>query len=322
MDKYYLLVTFGEELESDGNGNEGRRMILKDISGENTYYYGQYGPPSRELILFKEEVIEAIKNKLKVYSQESEQSDFILDYDIMDDYFIDQWDGFIYFQIVNNDVPIITSYDRGAVHQEVYLILDPSEAPKQEENKVLRTLATGQSDITRHDAYTKAQGLNWSNANVPQYSAAQITIKSLGKDTKLFIAGKNEQTDGETNLLKFLCNFYQEAIEVDTSAGFDVVNLPVVYEHPYNSVDRIDNPAVIVDENGTRYYGIFEINTQTNSVHININVVNGGGEMPSTIFVKEVQFYMTESENADAEGTPVGNVVGYDLQLSIEGPLK
>lgn len=40
MDKYYLLVTFGKELESDGDGNKGRRMILKDISGENTYYHG------------------------------------------------------------------------------------------------------------------------------------------------------------------------------------------------------------------------------------------------------------------------------------------
>lgn len=71
MDKYYLLVTFGKELESDGNGNEGRRMILKDISGENTYYYGWFGPPERTLLLFEEEAIEVIKNKLNVYSQGS-----------------------------------------------------------------------------------------------------------------------------------------------------------------------------------------------------------------------------------------------------------
>ena len=42
----------------------------------------------------------------------------------------------------------------------------------EDSNKVLRTLATGQSDITRHEAYTKVQGLNWANASVPQYSAA------------------------------------------------------------------------------------------------------------------------------------------------------
>ena len=36
-------------------------------------------------------------------------------------------------------------------------------------NKVLRTLATGQSDITRHEAYTKVQGLNWANASAPKY---------------------------------------------------------------------------------------------------------------------------------------------------------
>lgn len=176
MDKYYLLVTFGKELESDGNGNEGRRMILEDISGENTYYYGQYGPPSRGLLLFKEEVIEAIKNKLKVYSQESEQSDFILDYDLIDDYFLDKWGSFIYFQIVNNDVPIIASYDRGSTQKEVYLILDPTEAPQQKESKVLRTLATGQSDITRHEAYTKVTGLNEYNGLVPTYINKEQTL--------------------------------------------------------------------------------------------------------------------------------------------------
>ncbi len=73
MDKYYyLLVTFGKELESDGDGHKGRRMILKNAYGENTYYYGSYGPPDRTMYLFREDVIESIKNKLKVYSQESQ----------------------------------------------------------------------------------------------------------------------------------------------------------------------------------------------------------------------------------------------------------
>lgn len=40
----------------------------------------------------------------------------------------------------------------------------------EDSNKVLRTLSTGQSDITRHEAYTKAQGLNWANANAPKYT--------------------------------------------------------------------------------------------------------------------------------------------------------
>lgn len=60
----------------------------------------------------------------------------------MDDYFQDQWGDFIYYLEVNNDVPII-SYNHGSTQKEVYLILDPTEAPKQKENKVLRTLATG-----------------------------------------------------------------------------------------------------------------------------------------------------------------------------------
>lgn len=40
------------------------------------------------------------------------------------------------------------------------------------QENITRTLAAGQSDITRHEAYTKAQGLNWANANAPKYVAA------------------------------------------------------------------------------------------------------------------------------------------------------
>lgn len=40
------------------------------------------------------------------------------------------------------------------------------------QENITRTFSTGQSDITRHDAYTKAQGLNWANANTPKYVAA------------------------------------------------------------------------------------------------------------------------------------------------------
>ena len=201
MDKYYLLVTFGKELESDGNGNEGRRMILKDISGENTYYFGFYGHPKRMLLLFEEEVIEVIKNKLNVYSQGSSQSDFILEYDLFNDNFQDQYDTLIYGVVVNNDVPIIASNGRSP-QKEVYLILDPSEAPKQEENKVLRTLATGQSDITRHEAYTKAQGLNWANASVPKYSAeatyeyVDLGLPSGTKWAKMNVGAKSETDYG------------------------------------------------------------------------------------------------------------------------------
>lgn len=40
------------------------------------------------------------------------------------------------------------------------------------QENITRTLAKGQSDITRHEAHTKAQGLNWANANAPKYVAA------------------------------------------------------------------------------------------------------------------------------------------------------
>lgn len=37
------------------------------------------------------------------------------------------------------------------------------------QENITRTLATGQSDITRHEAYTKAQGLNEFNSLTPSY---------------------------------------------------------------------------------------------------------------------------------------------------------
>ena len=40
------------------------------------------------------------------------------------------------------------------------------------QENITRTFSTGQSDITRHEAFTKAQGLNWANANTPKYVAA------------------------------------------------------------------------------------------------------------------------------------------------------
>ena len=55
---------------------------------------------------------------------------------------------------------------------EYHFVLDEEWYNKhygEDSNKVLRTLSTGQSDITRHEAFTKAQGLNWANANAPQY---------------------------------------------------------------------------------------------------------------------------------------------------------
>lgn len=40
------------------------------------------------------------------------------------------------------------------------------------QENITRTFSTGQSDITRHEAYTKVQGLNWANASAPKYVAA------------------------------------------------------------------------------------------------------------------------------------------------------
>lgn len=44
------------------------------------------------------------------------------------------------------------------------------------QENITRTLAIGQSDITRHEAYTKAQGLNEFNSLAPRYHKQQITL--------------------------------------------------------------------------------------------------------------------------------------------------
>lgn len=86
---------------------------------------------------------------------------------------------------------------------EYHFILDEEWYNKyygEDSNKVLRTLATGQSDITRHDAYTKAQGLNWANANVPKYSAeATYEYVDLGLPSGTLWAKMNAGAESETD---------------------------------------------------------------------------------------------------------------------------
>lgn len=71
---------------------------------------------------------------------------------------------------------------------------------EDDSNKVLRTLATGQSDITRHEAFTKAQGLNWANANAPKYSAeATYEYVDLGLPSGTLWAKMNVGAKSETD---------------------------------------------------------------------------------------------------------------------------
>ena len=68
------------------------------------------------------------------------------------------------------------------------------------QENITRTLATGQSDITRHEAHTKAQGLNWANANVPKYST-QVTYEyvDLGLPSGTLWAKMNVGATSETD---------------------------------------------------------------------------------------------------------------------------
>lgn len=71
------------------------------------------------------------------------------------------------------------------------------------QQNITRTFATGQSDITRHDAFTKAQGLNWANANVPNYVAADkfngYEYVDLGLPSGTLWAKMNVGAESETD---------------------------------------------------------------------------------------------------------------------------
>lgn len=68
------------------------------------------------------------------------------------------------------------------------------------QENITRTLATGQSDITRHEAHTKAQGLNWSNANAPKYSAGSThEYVDLGLPSGTLWATMNVGANSETD---------------------------------------------------------------------------------------------------------------------------
>lgn len=73
---------------------------------------------------------------------------------------------------------IILDYEmvdsRFAPFIEYHFVIDEEWYNKhygEDSNKVLRTLATGQSDISRHEAYTKVTGLNEFNSLTPEYNS-------------------------------------------------------------------------------------------------------------------------------------------------------
>ena len=133
---------------------------------------------------------------------------FMGNYKIYDDVFIEEYvshfdterplpilDDDFYVEHAGQPMDTISDYQfirkRFAPDIEYHFVLDEEWYNKhygEDSNKVLRTLATGQSDITRHEAYTKVQGLNWANANTPQYEVKStldqmLEIVKRGLDT-------------------------------------------------------------------------------------------------------------------------------------------
>lgn len=68
------------------------------------------------------------------------------------------------------------------------------------QENITRTFSTGQSDITRHEAFTKAQGLNEFNSSVPKYTT-KITYEyvDLGLPSGTLWAKMNVGAKSETD---------------------------------------------------------------------------------------------------------------------------
>ena len=89
---------------------------------------------------------------------------------------------------------------------KIVLIQDYNSTNKQSK-KVLCTLATGQSDITRHEAYTKAQGLNEFNSLNPQYfdntpaeeKILQTIRKTIPDATEIVLVYTGEESSSNVN---------------------------------------------------------------------------------------------------------------------------
>lgn len=95
-------------------------------------------------------------------------------YELKRDGHIAELDEQVFFTTGYHFPPLQGNFIHLTLDQEWYALLYGGNS-----NKVLRTLATGQSDITRHEAYTKATGLNEYNGLVPTYINKEQTLNQM-----------------------------------------------------------------------------------------------------------------------------------------------
>lgn len=179
---------------------------------------------------------------------------------------------------------------------EYHFVLDEEWYNKyygEDSNKVLRTLATGQSDITRHEAHTKAQGLNWSNANVPKYSAEAtynvlLTIGENSLSIPVSILGADDNG-------AYYVGTIQGSIRLDTGNTISISNLPLTYEYVGNSSNGIQIQGIM----NSYPYGSADWNTGSNDVVIGNTYSATYNESTSNISVTKLRFEMTNKAEED-----------------------
>lgn len=171
MNNPYYVIKFDDVyLDAQNPGGQtihGRRMLLAQIpqnqSQSYEYTYQLAGRRSEWAFIFDDIIIQQIVSQINVYDKEDSK----LLSDILGSYSIEYWSAHVGTVGVSPAwLPLV------ADKFGPYVLLDPnySTPSGNKSNKVLRTLATGQSDITRHEAYTKAQGLNEFNSLTPSYT--------------------------------------------------------------------------------------------------------------------------------------------------------
>lgn len=171
MNNPYYVITFDDVYldaqSQSGQTIHGRLILLAQIplnqSQSYEYTYQLAGGRSEWAFIFDDIIIQQIISQINIYGK----GDSKRLADILDSYSDEYWDAHVGLVGVSPAwLPLV------ADSSGPYVSLDPNylTPSSNNSNKVLRTLATGQSDITRHEAYTKVTGLNEFNSLIPSYT--------------------------------------------------------------------------------------------------------------------------------------------------------
>lgn len=155
------------------------------------------------------------------------------------------------------------------------------------QENITRTLATGQSDITRHEAYTKAQGLNEFNSLTPGYDhKQQITLHycDIG-DTRVLIDPQVKYKYGSNTPY---CNIY-DCGTCTTTNGTSILTLTYsggklqVYPYFFNPAEFNSSFEKVVDN--VRY-----ISTSVETPRPTYESIEDFMQQQVTITINDIEF--------------------------------